>query len=136
MRGYPTIKFFKNGDTAAPREYTGGSAALPPSSPQGGVCPQALEETGRAGKHGGDPGLRLHFPSSAASDALVGKVLPSLKMGEGRSSQARGRPRPVLRLSSEARKAGALGTTWSNRCSDFGLPATKPSAQGLPRGKG
>lgn len=27
VRGYPTIKFFKNGDTAAPREYTGGPAA-------------------------------------------------------------------------------------------------------------
>lgn len=29
VRGYPTIKFFKNGDTAAPREYTGVTAALP-----------------------------------------------------------------------------------------------------------
>lgn len=29
VRGYPTIKFFKNGDTAAPREYTGVPATLP-----------------------------------------------------------------------------------------------------------
>lgn len=28
VRGYPTIKFFKNGDTASPREYTGVTAAL------------------------------------------------------------------------------------------------------------
>ncbi|KAM7068144.1 protein disulfide-isomerase [Molossus nigricans] len=27
VRGYPTIKFFKNGDTAAPREYTAGREA-------------------------------------------------------------------------------------------------------------
>lgn len=27
VRGYPTIKFFKNGDTASPREYTGVAAA-------------------------------------------------------------------------------------------------------------
>jgi protein disulfide-isomerase A1 len=29
VRGYPTIKFFKNGDTASPKEYTGVTAALP-----------------------------------------------------------------------------------------------------------
>ena len=28
VRGYPTIKFFKNGDTASPKEYTGANAAL------------------------------------------------------------------------------------------------------------
>ena len=28
VRGYPTIKFFKNGYTASPKEYTGDSAAL------------------------------------------------------------------------------------------------------------
>lgn len=47
VRGYPTIKFFKNGDTAAPREYTGAAATLPLSAcrprrvPEGqeGPCP-------------------------------------------------------------------------------------------------
>lgn len=29
VRGYPTIKFFKNGDTASPKEYTGVTLALP-----------------------------------------------------------------------------------------------------------
>lgn len=29
VRGYPTIKFFKDGDTASPREYTGVAQALP-----------------------------------------------------------------------------------------------------------
>lgn len=45
VRGYPTIKFFKNGDTAAPREYTGVVAAPPFSSLQTGVCLQPLGET-------------------------------------------------------------------------------------------
>uniref|UniRef100_A0A8C9JC87 protein disulfide-isomerase n=1 Tax=Panthera tigris altaica TaxID=74533 RepID=A0A8C9JC87_PANTA len=45
VRGYPTIKFFKNGDTAAPREYTGVIAAPPFSSLQTGVCLQPLGET-------------------------------------------------------------------------------------------
>lgn len=29
VRGYPTIKFFKNGDTASPKEYTGPAAPRP-----------------------------------------------------------------------------------------------------------
>lgn len=29
VRGYPTIKFFKNGDTESPKEYTGVTLALP-----------------------------------------------------------------------------------------------------------
>ena len=29
VRGYPTIKFFKNGDTASPKEYTGVTLELP-----------------------------------------------------------------------------------------------------------
>uniref|UniRef100_I3L3U6 protein disulfide-isomerase n=1 Tax=Homo sapiens TaxID=9606 RepID=I3L3U6_HUMAN len=29
VRGYPTIKFFRNGDTASPKEYTGVAVALP-----------------------------------------------------------------------------------------------------------
>ena len=37
VRGYPTIKFFKNGDTASPREYTGLTSALPVLS-GGGTC--------------------------------------------------------------------------------------------------
>lgn len=28
VRGYPTIKFFKNGDTASPKEYTGVTTTL------------------------------------------------------------------------------------------------------------
>lgn len=36
VRGYPTIKFFKNGDTASPKEYTGVTLALP-SNDRGGL---------------------------------------------------------------------------------------------------
>lgn len=37
VRGYPTIKFFKNGDTASPREYTGTTPALPSTCRQTGL---------------------------------------------------------------------------------------------------
>lgn len=53
VRGYPTIKFFKNGDTAAPREYTGGPAAL------GLACRPGRELRQGEGGHVQKPGGNL-----------------------------------------------------------------------------
>ncbi|KAG8507558.1 Protein disulfide-isomerase [Galemys pyrenaicus] len=46
VRGYPTIKFFKNGDTASPKEYTGEAAALRlPGDSEGGGLPSDQRAT-------------------------------------------------------------------------------------------
>lgn len=78
VRGYPTIKFFKNGDTASPREYTGVTAAPPFTCPQRGL-PAALEDSGWGGPFSeagcGDRSSNPSSQSSSISEGHGRKVL-------------------------------------------------------------
>lgn len=51
VRGYPTIKFFKNGDTASPKEYTGGE--------HGAILSLPVDRVLEDNRHGGEVVLRL-----------------------------------------------------------------------------
>ncbi|XP_032312440.1 protein disulfide-isomerase isoform X1 [Camelus ferus] len=63
VRGYPTIKFFKNGDTASPKEYTGGPACV------GAAGREADDIVSWLKKRTGPAATTL--PDGAAAEALV-----------------------------------------------------------------
>uniref|UniRef100_A0A2K5DQV6 protein disulfide-isomerase n=1 Tax=Aotus nancymaae TaxID=37293 RepID=A0A2K5DQV6_AOTNA len=106
VRGYPTIKFFRNGDTASPKEYTAGREA-------DDIVNWLKKRTGPAA---------TTLPDGAAAESLVESsevaVIGFFKVGARASFQSsfschllsQGSPRPAASSSVRVPSAQALGS--------------------------
>ncbi|XP_010191923.1 PREDICTED: protein disulfide-isomerase, partial [Mesitornis unicolor] len=74
VRGYPTIKFFKNGDKAAPKEYTAGREAddiVNWLKKRTGPAAATLADAAAGGELGGTPFFLQDLESEAAKEFLA-----------------------------------------------------------------